>query len=108
MSRVSIWLAGFAVAGLLAVPAGAQDEVPMSTATFVCADNKSIVANFYPDEVALTLSDGRGIDLPQVISGSGTRYANADESIQFFSKGDTAFLTEDADDNLTYKDCVAD
>lgn len=108
MSRVSIWLAVFAVACLLAVPAGAQDGVSIYTATFVCADNKSIVAKFYPDEVALTLSDGRGLDLPQVISGSGTRYANADESIQFFSKSDTAFLTEDAGDNLNYKDCVAD
>ena len=80
----------------------------MATATFVCADEKSIVAKFYPDDVALTLSDGRDLSLPQVMSGSGARYANADESIVFWNKGDTAFLTEGSDETMTFKDCVAD
>ena len=93
---------------LLATGAYAQDQDPVATATFVCADDKSIVAKFYPDEVALTLSDGRGLALPQVISGSGARYANGDESIVFWNKGNTAFLTEGSDENMTYKDCVAD
>ncbi len=97
---------GLGLAGLLVVPAFAEE--PIATATFVCAAEKSIVAKFYPDEVALTLNDGRDLALPQVISGSGARYANADESIVFWNKGDTAFLTEGADDNITYKDCVAD
>ena len=103
----ALWLAGLAVAGLLASAARAQDEEPVNTATFVCADQKSIVAKFYPDDVALTLSDGRDLSLPQVISGSGARYANADESIVFWNKGNTAFLTEGSDENMTYKDCVA-
>jgi membrane-bound inhibitor of C-type lysozyme len=49
------------------------------------------------------------MELPQVISGSGARYANADESFVFWNKGDTAFITEgpDDNDNMTYKDCVA-
>jgi membrane-bound inhibitor of C-type lysozyme len=47
------------------------------------------------------------MELPQVISGSGARYANADESFVFWNKGDTAFVTEGSDDNMTYKDCVA-
>lgn len=101
-------LAGFAMAILFVSPAYAQDEKPVNTATFVCADDKSIVAKFYPDDVALTLSDGRDLSLPQVISGSGARYANADESIVFWNKGNTAFVTEGSDDNMTYKDCVAD
>jgi membrane-bound inhibitor of C-type lysozyme len=42
-----------------------------------------------------------------VISGSGARYANADESIVFWNKGDTAFITEGADDAMTFEDCVA-
>jgi membrane-bound inhibitor of C-type lysozyme len=28
------------------------------------------------------------------MSGSGARYANADESFVFWNKGDTAFITE--------------
>jgi membrane-bound inhibitor of C-type lysozyme len=44
--------------------------------------------------VALTLSDGRAMTLPQTISGSGIRYANADESVVFWSKGNGAFITE--------------
>lgn len=104
----AVWLGSVAILFLLTAPVHAQDPDPISTATFVCADDKSIVAKFYPDEVALTLSDGRGLALPQVISGSGARYTNADESIVFWNKGNTAFLTEGSDDNITYKDCVAD
>ena len=104
----AIGLGSLLIAYLLAAGAHAQDQDPIATATFVCADEKSIVAKFYPDEVALTLSDGRGLALPQVISGSGARYANGDESIVFWNKGNTAFLTEGSDENMTYKDCVAD
>lgn len=106
--RKEMRLAGFAVAMLLVQAAQAQDEEPVSTATFVCAGGKSIVAEFYPDEVALTLSDGRDLALPQAMSGSGARYANADESIVFWNKGNTAFLSEGSDDAITYEDCVAD
>lgn len=101
-------LGSLVMACLPATGAYAQDQDPVATATFVCADDKSIVAKFYPDEVALTLSDGRELALSQVISGSGARYANGDESIVFWNKGNTAFLTEGSDDNMTYKDCVAD
>ena len=106
MMNKAMSLTGLGLAGLLVVPAFAEELI--ATATFVCAEDKSIVAKFYPDEVALTLNDGRDLALPQVISGSGARYANADESIVFWNKGNTAFLTEGSDDNVTYKDCVAD
>jgi len=106
MMNKALLVTGLGIAGLLVVPAFAEE--PISTATFVCAADKSIVAKFYPDEVALTLNDGRDLALPQVVSGSGARYANADESIVFWNKGNTAFLTEGSDDNVTYKDCVAD
>jgi len=108
MTKRVMWLASLAVAGLLAGPAYGQDSDPISTATYTCAEGKSMVAMYYPDLVELTLKDGRKFSLPQVISGSGTRYANGDESIQFWSKGKTAFLTEGSDDNITYKDCIAD
>jgi membrane-bound inhibitor of C-type lysozyme len=102
----NVTFAAFALAILTAAPAAAQD--PVATAIFRCADDKSIVATFYADEVALTLSDGRKLALPQVMSGSGARYANGDESFVFWNKGDTAFVTEGSDETQTYKDCVAD
>ncbi len=55
----------------------------------------------------LKLSDGRSLSLPQVMSGSGARYANKDESFVFWNKGDTAFITEGAAGQETYSGCVA-
>jgi membrane-bound inhibitor of C-type lysozyme len=98
-------LAAAGVAVLLAGPAFAEE--PVATATFKCADGKAIDATFYANKVDLVLTDGRSLELPQVISGSGARYANADESFVFWNKGDTAFITEGSDDNMTFKDCVA-
>jgi len=40
----------------------------------------------------------------QAISASGARYANTDESIVFWNKGDTAFIQEG--DVTTYENCV--
>jgi membrane-bound inhibitor of C-type lysozyme len=72
----------------------------------VCDGDKTIDAEFYSESVELKLGDGRSLTLPQVISGSGARYANADESFVFWNKGDTAFITEGSDDEQTYSDCV--
>lgn len=73
---------------------------------FTCKNSKSIGAVFYPQKdtnVELTLSDGRTLTLPHVISGSGARYANSDESIVFWNKGTSAFITEGT--TTTYLDC---
>jgi len=40
------------------------------------------------------------------MSGSGIRYANADETLVFWSKGNTAFITEGKDAAPTFTDCV--
>jgi len=85
----------------------ASGQNPIAIATFKCAEGKSINATFYDDSVGLKLSDGRAMKLPQVISGSGARYANEDESFVFWNKGDTAFVTEGTDDKMTFKDCVS-
>ncbi len=77
------------------------------TYLFTCKDAKNIIATFYPKNdtlVSLNLSDGRSIKLPHVISASGARYANKDESIIFWNKGNTAFITEGA--TTTYKECI--
>jgi putative hemolysin len=76
----------------------------INSAIFNCADNKTIQAVFLKDNVSLTLSDGRHLQLPQGMSGSGVRYVNTDESFVFWNKGDTAFIEEGKD--TTYKDCM--
>ena len=76
-------------------------------ARFACAGGKSIDATFAnapSSSVSLVLSDGRKLTLPQAMSGSGARYANACESIVFWNKGDTAFVEENG--KTTYEACV--
>ena len=104
-SRSSITtFAILAIAALLTLPALA--ETPVATATFKCQGGKSIEATFYASSVSLTLSDGRSLTVPQAMSGSGARYANKDETLVFWNKGDTAFVTEGNDGKDTYSGCA--
>ena len=76
-------------------------------AHFACAGGKSIDATFVngpSSSVRLALSDGRKLTLPQAMSGSGARYANAGESIVFWNKGNTAFIEEKG--KTTYEGCA--
>jgi membrane-bound inhibitor of C-type lysozyme len=86
----------------------APSEVPVAIAAFSCEQGKTIGAVFYKAKVDLTLSDGRKLSLPQAISASGARYANADESFVFWNKGNTAFITEGRVEPQpqTYTNCV--
>ncbi len=85
---------------------GSAGSKEVIKATFYCTDGKSIKAEFdnADDKVNLTLSDGRTWTLPRAMSGSGARYANADESQVFWNKGDTAFIEENG--QTTYSDCA--
>jgi membrane-bound inhibitor of C-type lysozyme len=90
---------------ITAIPAVSNvDNKIINSVTFNCAQNKNIKSVFYKDKVDLVLSDGRKMSLPQVLSGSGARYANFDESFVFWNKGDTAFVNEGKE--TTYKDCI--
>jgi membrane-bound inhibitor of C-type lysozyme len=75
---------------------------------FVCADNKTINAEFYKNFVHLEFGFQKTLYLSQTISASGARYANGDESIVFWNKGDTAFITEGDPNKPTYRDCLLD
>ncbi|MFA5924824.1 MAG: MliC family protein [Methylococcaceae bacterium] len=77
----------------------------INSVTFSCAGNKTIQVLFFADKAELTLSDGRHLLLLQVISASGARYANTDESFVFWNKGNTAFIEESH--KTTFKDCIA-
>jgi membrane-bound inhibitor of C-type lysozyme len=73
--------------------------------TFVCSLGERIEAAFdtRSNRVNLSFSDGRKLSLAQVLSASGARYANPDESIVFWNKGRTAFLQESG--VVTHSDC---
>jgi membrane-bound inhibitor of C-type lysozyme len=91
---------------ILAAPQGAPPAAPVIRATFVCGADKRLNAIFDNGPqpgVRLSLSDGREMDLPQVVSASGVRFANGDESFVFWNKGNTAFIEENG--KRTYRDC---
>jgi membrane-bound inhibitor of C-type lysozyme len=89
-----------------ALAQAADAEGVIATVKYVCAEDETIEATYYADKVDLVLSDGRSMSVPQAMSGSGARYANADESIVFWNKGDTAFITEGDPDRPTFNDCI--
>lgn len=100
---------------------GSAAQAPrlVASVTYACDGGRGISAEYYEGaskpgnageppvpggSVALSLSDGRSLTLPQTISASGIRYANADESVLFWSKGRTAFMTEGGAE--TYGGCL--
>jgi membrane-bound inhibitor of C-type lysozyme len=87
-----------------------QNQSEIITARFTCVNGSYIDAAFNnsenPKNVSLTLSDERKYTLPQVMSASGARYANQDESFVFWNKGDTAFIEEGG--KTTFTDCLAE
>jgi membrane-bound inhibitor of C-type lysozyme len=97
----------FAQTPSAAPSAGAKAPAAQSTirAQFTCDAGKTIAAVFTRHNVRLTLSDGRKLRLPQAQSGSGARYASANESFVFWNKGDTAFIEEKG--KTTYSGCVS-
>ncbi len=99
-------LAALASAVVLAAP---PDGTGVIRARFACDAGRTIAAEFVDapqPRVRLTLSDGRALTLPQAVSASGARYADVDERIVFWNKGDTAFLDEAG--RSTYTGCVAE
>jgi len=96
-----LWAA--AAIGYAGIAAAGEAGSPIK-ASFACAGGKQIQAIFvnggHPS-VELALSDGRHLLLPQAVSASGARYANADESFVFWNVGRTAFVEEAGQRTLT-------
>ena len=100
---------------VVAGAACAQGPAAVNTVRYSCAQGKTLVAEYFDGatrtapngmpmpggHVILTLADGKRLNLPQTMSGSGIRYANADESFVFWSKGDTAFVEEEEERALS-------
>ena len=105
---------------LAAGAASAQTLAPISTVQYSCEQGRSLVAEYFDGptrtapsgmpmpggHVVLTLPGGKRLTLPQTMSGSGIRYANADKSFVFWSKGNTAFVEEGP--AQTYAGCVGE
>ena len=93
--------------------AATSTSAVINSVTYSCDAGKTIAATYAQTSVALNLSDGRSLDLPQTESGSGIRYETVATStgtatstdIVFWSEGDDAFMTENA--SSTYQDCIA-
>lgn len=68
---------------------------PINRTVFVCPDGEKIYTDFYDREVYMNLKGFGTLYLRQTISASGARYANKDESIVLWNKGDTVFLQKD-------------
>lgn len=87
-------------------PVPSVNEIP---AVFSCDYNINVSAIFKNapegNSVDLNINDGeRKIELRQVISASGARYANNDESFIFWNKGNTAFIQEN--DEIIIDNCI--
>ncbi len=79
----------------------AQDQATPeieSTAVFMSEDGKTVPAIFYDGVVMFNIEGLGDTVLPQTISGSGARYANEDESIVFWNKGDDLTITQNGVD----------
>ncbi len=71
---------------------------------FTCRASRSVRVVFSDNDVRLSLSDGRTIELPKVLSVSGAQYANPDSSFVFSDIEDTGTVTENG--TVTYADCA--
>ncbi len=95
-------------------------DIAPIVAEYTCSDNKTITASYFQGSstprtnpemppvpgghVELALSDGRSLSLPQTLSADGGRYANSDESVVFWNKGNGLTFTENG--SQTYMGCI--
>ena len=118
---VNLALRVLAPAALVVAGAASVAAQPAASVAYRCDGGKTLSAEYFngplhtaPDgrpvpggRVDLVLGDGRRLSLPQTLSGSGIRYADAAETIVFWSKGDGAFLEEGPRQAVTYANCKA-
>jgi membrane-bound inhibitor of C-type lysozyme len=80
------------------------------TAVYRDGESKPAVTPDHPPvpggHASVTLSDGRILELPRTISADGLRYANADDSFVFWSKGNGALVLEGGQEK-SYIGCIA-
>lgn len=82
----------------------AKDSSQINSVSYACAGGATVQAQFFDDKAELSLGDGRSMLLMQGLSADGVRYTNGDESVTFWTKGNTALLEEG--DETTINNCV--
>ncbi len=103
--------------------AAAGDRTFLTAVTYSCDEGRTITASYYegpeapeaaPGEmptptgsVDVAIGDEATTTLSQTISADGIRYASADESLVFWSKGDSALVMRDNSMDLDYTNCEA-
>jgi membrane-bound inhibitor of C-type lysozyme len=92
---MAIFAKRLGLAGAIAI-LGIAAPALAAEARYTCSGGGKLTAKFSPPgspkgEVALTFDTGRELNLPQVMSADGGRYANGD--IEFWIKGRSATLT---------------
>lgn len=85
------------------VPVTVPAPVVTAAINYSCDNGSTIAASFSTSSAALTLSDGRQLTLPQIVSADGAQYQQG--TILFVTKGDQGFLQENG--NTTYSNCIA-
>lgn len=123
----SVWLMMSKPAGpaVVVVPETPTSTVPrvINTVSYVCDAGLTIKAAYAETDVAtepvvagqppvptgqvvVDLGTAPTVTLMQSISADGARYANSDESLVFWSKGQSAMVLESGSES-TYKNCIA-
>ncbi len=97
------------------------DLKPIASTIYTCDKGRTISAVYYKGadaltsstgmpvptgSVAISLDGGPTMKLSQTVSGSGVRYANADESFVFWNKGTEALIMRDGVMELQYTNCL--
>ena len=110
----------------LYVPEGEEvipTYTPITTETYTCDNEKTITATYYkgipmptptPGEppvltgkVDISLDGNTHLTLFQTISASGIRYANKNESLVFWNKGNEALIMRDNEMDPVYTHCTS-
>lgn len=110
-------------AGYMYFHPGTETAAPIAHVTYTCDNDHRITAQYYegpeapepaPGEpptptgsVVVTLDEEPAMTLSQTLSASGIRYATADESFVFWSKGDDALVMRNNEMDRTYTNCRA-
>lgn len=76
----------------------------MNQVRFLCG-NQKIDTIFYRNNIVLNFVDGSSFKLPKAMSASGVKYANSDDSIVFWNKGEEAIFKKGGKE---YTRCVSD
>lgn len=101
------------LAVLLASPVVAQDTTELVSVTYHCERGVDLPVVYVNDEAGhvVALIEGQLLVLPRAISASGARYRadTPDAGYEFWSKGDTAFLSwgTEAESRMLLEECVA-